>query len=157
MKITLINTGKTEAGFIREGMALYEKRLGHYITFQCTETIIAGSNSKLPEEVLKKKEAEVLLNKIQATDHLVLLDENGKQFKSLEFAGWLNEHLIRGTRHLIFVTGGAFGFHEKMNQRANDKISLSKLTFPHQLVRLIFLEQLYRAFTIIRGEPYHNE
>jgi len=156
MRITLINTGKTDESFISEGMAIYEKRLSNYIAFQCM-VVNTSSNGRLPEEVIKLKEAELLLPRIKASDYLVLLDENGKQFKSTELADWLNNHMIRGTRHLVFITGGAFGFHDKISQRANEKISLSKLTFSHQLARLIFLEQLYRAFTIVRGEPYHNE
>jgi len=156
MKITLINTGKTVESYISDGMGIYEKRLGNYTSFNCVY-VNALSNGKLPEDVTRLKEAESLLSRVKAGDHLVLLDENGKQFKSTELADWLNNHMIRGTRHLVFITGGAFGFHNKIYQRANEKISLSRLTFPHQLVRLIFLEQLYRAFTILRGESYHNE
>jgi 23S rRNA (pseudouridine1915-N3)-methyltransferase len=157
MKITLINTGKTEEKYIRDGLALYEKRLVHYCNFANTFVNAGPLAGKLPVQQLKLKEAELILKKIKPEDFVVLLDENGKQIKSQEMAGWLNEQQNRGTRHIVFITGGAFGFHESMHHRANLKLSLSLLTFPHQLVRLIFLEQLYRAFTIIRGEPYHNE
>lgn len=157
MKITLINTGKTEEKYIQDGLALYEKRLVHYCSFVNTFVNIGSMAGKLPVSQLKLKEAELILKKIKPEDFVVLLDENGIQMKSQEMAGWLSDQMNRGVRHLVFITGGAYGFHESMHHRANLKLALSKLTFPHQLVRLIFLEQLYRAFTIIRGEPYHNE
>ncbi|MBE0664051.1 MAG: 23S rRNA (pseudouridine(1915)-N(3))-methyltransferase RlmH, partial [Bacteroidales bacterium] len=155
MKFTLINTGKTEEKYIQDGLALYEKRLLHYCSFENTFVNVGSVAGKLPVPQLKLREAEIILKKIKPEDFVVLLDENGKQMKSQEMAAWMNEQMIRGTRHLVFITGGAYGFHESMHHRANLKLSLSLLTFPHQLVRLIFLEQLYRAFTIIRGEPYH--
>lgn len=157
MKITLINAGKTDEKFIKDGIALYEKRLVHYCSFVNTFVYIGSMAGKLPVQQLKLKEAELILKKIKPEDFVVLLDENGRQMKSQEIAGWLNDQMNRGIRRLVFITGGAFGFHESLYHRANLKIALSMLTFPHQLVRLIFLEQLYRAFTIIRGEPYHNE
>lgn len=157
MKVTLINTGKTEEKFIREGLEVYEKRIVHYCSFENMSVNLPASAGKLPPNQLKLKEAEQLMKKIKPDDFVVLLDEKGKQLKSSELATWLNEHQLRGTRKLVFIIGGAYGFHEKLYQRAKDKIALSLLTFPHQLVRLIFLEQLYRAFTIIRNEPYHNE
>ena len=156
MKVTLINTGKTEEKYIRDGLAVYEKRLVHYCSFENICVNPASSSGKLPPNQLKLKEAELILKMIKPDDFVVLLDEKGKQMKSTELAAWLNEHHVRATRRLIFITGGAYGFHETLYQRANDKIALSLLTFPHQLVRLIFLEQLYRAFSITRNEPYHN-
>jgi 23S rRNA (pseudouridine1915-N3)-methyltransferase len=156
MKVALINTGKTEEKYIRDGLAVYEKRLVHYCSFENICVNPPASSGKLPANQLKQKEAELVLKKIKPDDFVVLLDEKGKQLKSTELAAWLNEHHVRGTRRLVFITGGAYGFHETLYQRANDKLALSLLTFPHQLVRLIFLEQLYRAFTIIRNEPYHN-
>jgi 23S rRNA (pseudouridine1915-N3)-methyltransferase len=116
-----------------------------------------SSVSKLPPEKVKLSEAQLILKLIKPDDFVVLLDERGKLFSSVELANWMNEHMNRATRHIVFVTGGAWGFHETLYERANDSISLSRLSFPHQLVRIIFAEQLYRAFTIIRGEPYHNE
>jgi 23S rRNA (pseudouridine1915-N3)-methyltransferase len=157
MKVILINTGKTEERYLRDGTEIFEKRLAHYCNFESTFVNPGSSTGKLPPNQVKLKEAELILKKIKPDDHVVLLDEQGKQLKSTELADWLNEHQVRGTRKLVFITGGAFGFHESVYQRANAKIALSKLTFPHQLVRLIFLEQLYRAYTIIRNEPYHNE
>lgn len=156
MKVVLINTGKTEEKYIREGSAVYEKRLFHYCSFENICVSVPASAGKLPPNQLKLKEAELVIKKIKPADFVVLLDEKGKQLKSTELATWLNDHHSQGTRKLVFITGGAYGFHENLYQRANDKIALSLLTFPHQLVRLIFLEQLYRAFTILRNEPYHN-
>lgn len=157
MKITLINTGKTEEKYIAEGLDLYGRRLVHYCNFENTFVNPGTAVGKLPPAQLKSWEAELLMKRIKPEDFVVLLDENGKQFRSVEFAAWLNEHHVRGTKKMIFVTGGAYGFHENLYQRANIKMALSLMTFPHQLVRLVFLEQLYRAFTIIRNEPYHNE
>jgi len=157
MKITLVNIGKTDKNFVNEGITFYEKRIVHYCTFKNIFVIPGSSAGKLPASQLKLKEGGLILAKIKPEDHVVLLDERGKQQSSVEMANWLHEHMIRSTRHLVFVTGGAYGFHENVKNRANELVALSQLTFPHQLVRLIFMEQLYRWFTIIRGEPYHNE
>jgi 23S rRNA (pseudouridine1915-N3)-methyltransferase len=157
MKITLINTGKTEENHVREGFALYEKRLMHYCRFESICVNAAASSGRIKPETIRLSEAALILKKIKPVDYVVLLDEKGSQFRSIELASWLNQHLVRATRHLVFITGGAYGFDEGIYSRANDKIALSLLTFPHQLVRLIFAEQLYRAFSIIRNEPYHNE
>lgn len=157
MKISLLNTGKTDDRFVLEGCEVYSKRLIHYCSFENTYISPPAGVGKLPPEVQKQKEAALQLKKLKPEDHVVLLDERGRQMRSTELANWLNDQMIRGTKRLVFVSGGAFGFHSSLNTRANDKIALSLMTFPHQLVRLIFLEQLYRAFTIIRNEPYHNE
>lgn len=157
MRIALINTGKTDKGFLLEGIATYEKRLAHYCQFSSMDVNPGSSTAKLPPDLLKQKEAQMILKKINPNDHVVLLDERGKQLKSTALASWLNRRLSGSAKRIVFVSGGAYGFHEDLYQRANEMISLSLLTFPHQLVRLIFLEQLYRAFTIIRNEPYHNE
>lgn len=157
MRIALINTGKTDKGFLKEGISNYEKRLAHYCSFSYMDVNPGSSAAKLPSQVLKQKEAQIILKKINSDDYVVLLDERGKQMKSVALASWLNRHLSGSAKQIVFISGGAYGFHEDIYRRANEMISLSMLTFPHQLVRIIFLEQLYRAFTIIRNEPYHNE
>lgn len=152
-----MNTGKTDEKFVMEGCELFAKRLMHYCSFDTVVIIPPAGAGKLPPELQKQKEAELQLKKLKPEDYLVLLDERGRQLRSTELAEWLNDHMIRTTKRLVFITGGAFGFHETVYKRANDKLSLSLMTFPHQLVRLIFLEQLYRAFSIVRNEQYHNE
>jgi len=117
---------------------------------------VKNSNKLSPEE-LKKKEGEMILSKIENGDVLILLDENGKNFSSREFSKVIEQQMVNATKHLFFLIGGAFGFSDEVYQRANQKISLSKMTFSHQLVRLVFAEQLYRAFTIIKGEKYHHD
>jgi len=157
LKIVLLNTGKTEEKHIAEALDIYSKRLVHYCNFETIAVNPGTGSGKLAPAQLKQYEAELLLKKLKPDDFVVLLDEKGRQFRSVVFAGWINEHQIRGIKRMVFITGGAYGFHETMYKRANEKISLSNMTFPHQLVRLIFIEQLYRAFTIIRNEPYHHE
>lgn len=157
MKTELWLIGKTSFGWLEEGLLLYEKRLSHYVSFQSVvlpEVKYAGS---LPIEKLKQKEAELVLKKLQETDWLIILDERGKSFSSSKFAEFLEKNMIEGRKRLIFLVGGAFGFHASIYERANFQISLSSMTFSHQMVRLFFIEQLYRAMTIIRGESYHNE
>ncbi|MGB4206211.1 MAG: 23S rRNA (pseudouridine(1915)-N(3))-methyltransferase RlmH [Bacteroidales bacterium] len=157
MKIILLNTGKTEEKHIAEALDIYSKRLKHYCSFEIIAVNPGTGSGKLAPAQLKQYETELLVKKLKPDDFVVLLDEKGRQFRSVEFAGWINEHQIRRIKRMVFITGGAYGFHETMYKRANEKISLSNMTFPHQLVRLIFIEQLYRAFTIIRNEPYHHE
>lgn len=157
MKITLIQIGKTDDKYLVEGIEKYEKRLKHYINFN-TITIPALKNTKsLNFEEQKKKEAELLFKQIGNTDHVVLLDDKGKEFSSTQFADYLNKHMNRAVQNLVFVIGGPYGFDQKVYERANEKFSLSKLTFSHQMVRLFFTEQVYRAYTILKGEPYHHD
>ena len=157
MKITLIQIGKTEEKYLLEGTDKFEKRLKHYINFSMV-TIPALKNTKNMSEVeQKKKEGELLLKLINNTDKLVLLDENGKDFTSVGFSDYLSNQMNKAVQNLVFVIGGPYGFDDKVYNRANEKISLSKMTFSHQMVRLFFTEQLYRAFTILKGEPYHHE
>lgn len=157
MKITLLVVGKTAFPFINEGIALYEKRLGHYVNYARVEIPELKGVQSLSQEQIKEKEGELILKNIRNTDDVVLLDERGSIFSSIEWARHLEKKMVFEGKDIVFVIGGAYGFSQKVCQRANSRISLSKMTFSHQIIRVIFLEQLYRAFTIIKGEPYHHE
>ncbi|MFA6334446.1 MAG: 23S rRNA (pseudouridine(1915)-N(3))-methyltransferase RlmH [Bacteroidales bacterium] len=157
MKLILLLTGKTESPWLRNGIALYEERLAHYVGYQRIEIPELKSVSNLTRQQIKEREGEIMLKNVKPGDELILLDERGEEFSSEEFAAHLEKKSIYGTKSVIFVIGGAYGFSEEIYKRANEKISLSKMTFSHQMVRLIFLEQLYRAYTIIKGEPYHHK
>lgn len=156
MKVKLILIGKTDSKFLIEGNKEYEKRLKHYIPLEINIIPDLKNTKKISEDQQKQKEGELILNQITERDFVVLLDENGKQYSSVEFSRFIEKQMISGLKNLIFVVGGPYGFSEEVYKRSNSKISLSKMTFSHQMVRLIFLEQLYRAMTIIRGEPYHH-
>ena len=157
MKIRLIVVGKTNANYLKTGESDYEERLKHYCKFE--ELIIPPikNGGKLSNKDLKIKEGKLILKNIDPMDQLVLLDEKGKSFSSADFSNFLNQKLLSSTNRLVFVIGGAFGFSEEVYKRADSKISLSKMTFSHQMIRLIFKEQLYRAFTILKGQKYHHE
>ncbi|QEC52629.1 23S rRNA (pseudouridine1915-N3)-methyltransferase [Anseongella ginsenosidimutans] len=156
MRIKLIQAGKTEEKFLREGVELFEKRLKHYISFQ-TLTLPALKNTRnLTEQQQKEKEGTALLDSFQPNDRIVLLDEKGKHFSSEEFAAYLNAAMNKSVQQLVFVIGGPYGFSPAVYEKAHEQISLSKMTFSHQMIRLFFTEQLYRAFTILRNEPYHH-
>lgn len=157
MKITLLVVGKTAFPFINEGIALYEKRLGHYVNYARVEIPELKGVQALSQEQIKEKEGELILKNIKNTDDVVLLDERGSTFSSIEWARNIEKKMVFEGKDIVFVIGGAYGFSQKVYQRANSKISLSRMTFSHQIIRVIFLEQLYRAFTIIKGEPYHHE
>lgn len=156
MKIKLIVIGKSSFDFVKEGEEVYEKRLIHYLPFEKLILPDIKNPKNLSTEELKKKEGDLVLSRITDQDFLVLMDENGNQFSSTNFASWLKQKLNEGIRSIVFVIGGAFGFSKEVYDRSNYLISLSKMTFSHQLVRVIFLEQLYRAQTILKGEPYHH-
>ena len=156
MKIQLLLSGKTRFPFIREGIEEYRRRLVHYTDFQIRELPDLKNAGSWPEIKVKEEEAKIILKAIDNRDYVVLLDEGGKYLDSLAFAGLLEKQQYGSFRSMIFVIGGPYGFAGEVYERANLKLSLSKMTFSHQLVRLIFLEQLYRAYTIIRGEPYHH-
>jgi len=156
MKIKLIVVGKSAFDFVKEGELIYEKRLIHYLPFEKLVLPDIKNPKNLSVEELKKKEGELILSKITNQDFLVLTDENGDHSTSTKFASWLEQKVNEGTRSMVFVIGGAFGFSKEVYDRSNKLISLSKMTFSHQLVRVIFLEQLYRAQTILKGEPYHH-
>jgi len=153
MKISLLRLGKLHLNFAQSGFDEYAKRLQHYVKF-LDVLLVVNSKSKDPEQI-KKAEADALLKKIQATDFVILLDERGKSLSSEKFASYL-EQLQLKTSHLVFIIGGAYGFDQRIYERANAQLSISAFTFSHQLVPLIFGEQLYRAFTIMKGEPYHH-
>jgi len=155
MRITLIECGKTRDPFIREGVELFRKRVVRYVPFKI-ETLPDLKNTRnLSMKEVQKKEAVLMLKRIRTTDHVVLLDERGKEHDSISFAEYLNA-LEGKVNQLVFVIGGPYGFSEEVYQRADARLSLSRLTFSHQLVRVIFMEQLYRAYTILKGEPYHH-
>ncbi len=157
MKITLLAIGKTDAAYLKEGINEFVKRLKHYIPFEFVIIPDKKQHKNYPVELQKKKEGELLASKINNGATVVLLDERGKNFSSREFASFIEKKSIAGVKEVVFIIGGAYGFSEEMYKMAGQAISLSKMTFSHQMVRLLFLEQLYRAFTIIKGEPYHND
>jgi 23S rRNA (pseudouridine1915-N3)-methyltransferase len=157
MKITLLTIGKTEEKYLQEGIDKYLKRLKHYIPFKIVELPELKNTKSLSQDQQKAKEAELIFKNTTSADHLVLLDEKGSELSSAHFSGFLNKKMIGSIQHLVFVVGGPYGFDNMIHNRADDKISLSKMTFSHQMVRLFFTEQLYRAYTILKGEPYHHE
>ena len=157
MKIELWSIGKTRDSYLKEGIAIYQKRLIHYVPFQIRELDDVKNASKMEANMLKDAEAEMVLKKLPENHSLILLDERGKKHTSLSFAEFLEDHRNYQRKSIIFLIGGAFGFGHKLYEKADMKISLSNLTFSHQMVRLFFVEQLYRAFTIINNEKYHNQ
>ena len=157
MKIKLLVIGKTDDRNLNELISMYHKRLQHYIQFQL-EIIPDLKNSKnLSQLQQKEKEGELILNKVSSTDQMILLDEKGKDFRSKEFANYLQKKMNSGIKQLVFVIGGPYGFSEKVYEKAMGKVSFSKMTFSHQMIRLFAVEQIYRGFTILRNEPYHHE
>lgn len=156
MKITLLTVGKTDVRWVREGLELYVSRLSHYARFALKEIPELKNVSAFTKEQIKEKEGDLILSSLAPGDFVVLLDERGRKYRSVEFADFIRERLNRGA-DMVFVVGGAYGFPQKVYSRADSMMSLSDMTFSHQMVRTIFAEQLYRAFTIIRGEPYHHE
>lgn len=157
MKIALLTVGKTDRDWVRQGLDIYVSRLKHYIPFSIIEIPELKNVSALSREQIKTREGELLLKNIRPTDDVILLDEHGKEFSSTEFAKILQDKISYVGKDIVFIIGGAYGFSDAVYQRSNSKISLSRMTFSHQMVRAIFAEQLYRAFTIIKGEPYHHE
>ena len=157
MNYTLLVIGKTEEEWLQKGIDNYVGRLQHYLNFDLQVVSSLKNVKSLPDNVLKNKEGEQLLSKLHTSDFVVLLDDKGKQFTSVEFAGQVQSQLNSGFKRVVFIVGGAFGFSEEVYSRANSKLSLSKMTFSHQMIRLLFVEQLYRSMTILRGEKYHHE
>ncbi len=155
MKIKLIVVGKTAFAYLKEGELIYEKRLNHYCNYERIEISDIKNAKNLSKEEIKRKEAENVLSRITANDFVVLLDDKGLQYSSEEFAIWLEKKSLQ-PQTVVFIVGGAYGFDDRLYDRMNFRFSLSKMTFSHQMVRLIFLEQLYRGFSIIKGEPYHH-
>ena len=157
MKIALLTVGKTGVNWVKQGLDIYVARLKHYIQFSINEIPELKNVSALSKDQIKAKEGDLILKNIKPTDDVILLDEHGKEYSSTEFASLLQNKINYEGRDIIFVIGGAYGFSEQVYKRANSKISLSRMTFSHQMVRAIFAEQIYRAFTIMKGEPYHHE
>ena len=157
MNIKLLVISKTDIPYLQEGIEVYVKRLKHYVNFEL-EVIPALRDQKgaSPDDI-KEREAVLLLKRLEGADRIVLLDEHGKEYTSVGFSEFLQKQMNSGVRTLVFVVGGAFGFAPSVYKVAHEKISLSQMTFNHQMVRLFFVEQLYRAFTILKHEPYHNE
>lgn len=156
MKVECWSIGKTQDKYLVEGLGLFDRRLKHYLPFEWVELPDVKNAGKFSPEQVRELEGELILRRLKAEDRLILLDEKGKGFSSVAFASYLELQLQRPAKRLIFQIGGAFGFSQSVYQRADELLSLSQMTFSHQMVRLFLLEQLYRAMTILRNEPYHN-
>jgi len=157
MKITFLCIGKTSKKFLELGEDEYLSRLKHYTKIDRIEIPDLKNAKKLTKDQIKKEEGNLFLSKLPLGDELILLDERGTQFSSVKFADFIDKKNISGIKGVTFLVGGAYGFSDEIYERANGKLSLSNMTFSHQMIRMIFFEQLYRAFTIIKGEPYHHE
>ncbi len=157
MQIKLIAIGKTDRTELEQLMAVYTKRLNHYVKFEFIPIPDIRNRKNLSQDQQKEKEGELLLAQIGPMDTLILLDERGSQYSSMDFAQFLQKKMNSGIKQLVLAIGGPYGFSEPVYAKAQGKISLSKMTFSHQMVRLFLLEQLYRAFTILRNEPYHHQ
>jgi 23S rRNA (pseudouridine1915-N3)-methyltransferase len=156
MKIAFFNIGRTAESWLKDGLAVYETRLRHYVPFEMLYLPEPKPAKNQSGKMQKELEGKVILSALSGFDYKVLLDEKGKMLSSVAFSGFLQHAMNRGTKNLAFVTGGPYGFSEEVYQAVPERISLSEMTFSHQMIRLLFLEQLYRGFTIIRGEPYHH-
>ena len=157
MKSSLLTVGKTELKWVKEGLEVYRSRLIHYVPFSVKEIPELKNVSAFSKDQIKEKEADLILAELKPSDDVVLLDERGKEYRSVEFASIIQDKMSHSGKDIVFVIGGAYGFSQRVYDRSNGKMSLSRMTFSHQMVRTVFVEQLYRAFTIIRGEPYHHE
>lgn len=157
MTIKLLAIGKTDSSELQKLTEVYQKRLQHYISFEMDLIPDLKKTKNLSEDQQKTKEGKLILNKLAPTDILILFDEKGKNYSSVEFANYLQKKMNSGIKQLVFVIGGPYGFSDEVYQKATGKISLSKMTFSHQMVRLFITEQVYRAFTILRNEPYHHK
>ena len=157
MKIVLAVVGKMAGGYLSKGIEDYTSRLKHYVPFEIQYIADAKNTKKLTQEQQKTVEGSNILTAIDNSDYVVLLDERGRQYTSMDFAKYIEKKMSTIQRRLVFVVGGPYGFSPEVYARANEKISLSSMTFSHEMIRLIFTEQLYRALTILKGEPYHHE
>ena len=157
MKICLLVIGKTDESYLQKGLEIFLKRIPHYILFEMKVIPDIKNAKNLSRDQQKEKEGELILQQLLSSDELILLDENGMEASSVDFARFLEKKMLSGIKRLVFVIGGPYGFSENVYSKASGKMSLSKMTFSHQMVRLIFAEQLYRAFTILKGEPYHHQ
>lgn len=157
MKLHVIFTGKTVGKLPQEAIADYQGRLSHYVPFSIEELPDLKNVKNLSEEQQKEREADMLFERLQPGDVLILLDERGREFSSREFSQYLEQKMQTVSKRLVFLIGGPYGFSPRVYEAAQGKISLSKMTFSHQMVRLFLVEQIYRAYTIMRGEPYHHD
>ncbi len=157
MKIKLLQIGKTQQGYLVQGIEFYEQRIKNYLPFSIETIPSLKQAASLSADQLKLKEGELILSKIKPDDRLILLDERGKSYPSTGFADFIQGQMNQGQKQLVFVIGGAFGFSEAVYRKAAHQLSLSDMTFSHQLIRLLFLEQMYRAMTILNNHPYHHE
>ena len=157
MKIAIIWVGKTSTAYVSAAIEEYVGRIKHYMPLEVITIPELKNTKSIPMPVQRDKEGELILKNIQNDDFVVLLDDKGKEFTSINFANWIDRLNHQGTKRLVFVIGGAYGFSQSVYDRSNNLLSLSKMTFSHQIIRPMFTEQLYRAMTILRGEPYHHE
>lgn len=157
MHIKLICAGKTDEAWLRDGIRVFQQRLNHYISFELIEVNMQRKWNNLPVEQQKEKEAALLLAVANKSDMVILLDEKGKQYRSTAFATFLQHNMNRSVKNMLFIIGGPWGFSKQLYEAANMQLSLSAMTFSHQMIRLLFVEQLYRAMTILRNEGYHHE
>lgn len=157
MKVTLLVVGKTTDKHFQAGIDDYSNRIAHYAPFQLEVIPELKSTKAMSQAEQKEREGKLILGALQAGDYVVLLDERGKEHRSIEFAQWIQKRMLASTKRLVFVVGGPYGFSPEVYARCDEKISLSRMTFSHQMIRLIFTEQIYRAFTILKGENYHHE
>ncbi|MDD7053302.1 MAG: 23S rRNA (pseudouridine(1915)-N(3))-methyltransferase RlmH [Sodaliphilus sp.] len=157
MKIELAVIGKTSIGYLKQGIDEYIKRLKHYVPFEIKYIDDIKNTKNISEDQQKRTEGAKILSLLDKSDFVVLLDEHGKEYTSMQYSSYIQKRLLSGVKKVVFVIGGPYGFSQEVYDRANDKISFSKMTFNHEMIRLIFTEQLYRAYTIINHEPYHHE
>ena len=157
MKIELAVIGKTSIGYLKQGIDEYIKRLKHYVPFEIKYIDDIKNTKNISEDQQKRTEGTKILSLLDKSDFVVLLDEHGKEYTSIQYSSYIQKRMLSGAKKVVFVIGGPYGFSQEVYDRANDKISFSKMTFNHEMIRLIFMEQLYRAYTIINHEPYHHE
>lgn len=157
MKIELAVIGKTSIGYLKQGIDEYIKRLKHYVPFEIKYIDDIKNTKNISEDQQKRTEGAKILSLFDKSDFVVLLDEHGKEYTSMQYSSYIQKRMLSGAKKVVFVIGGPYGFSQEVYDRANDKISFSKMTFNHEMIRLIFTEQLYRAYTIINHEPYHHE
>ena len=157
MKIELAVIGKTSIGYLKQGIDEYIKRLKHYVPFEIKYIDDIKKTKNISEDQQKRTEGAKILSLLDKSDFVVLLDEHGKEYTSMQYSSYIQKRMLSGAKKVVFVIGGPYGFSQEVYDRANDKISFSKMTFNHEMIRLIFTEQLYRAYTIINHEPYHHE
>ena len=157
MNIKLVVVGKTEEKYLKEGIDIFEKRLKFYIPYEMIVIPSLKETKNLSPQIIKEKEGELILKQISKYDKIILFDEKGLEFSSMDYSVFLQRQMNAGIKTLCFVVGGAFGFSDEVYKKADQKIALSKMTFSHQMIRLLIVEQLYRAFTILKNEPYHNQ